>query len=71
MPDNEARDLRCPGCAKLLAKRLAGGGVEVRHRGKAGVKVWAGEIECSNCGQQVSIRLPQAPHEMRVLIGGG
>lgn len=56
----EPRDVRCPRCGRLLARRQ-GGGLEIRGHGRP--PIWfkgPGELEC-HCGAVVAVEGPAAP----------
>jgi phage FluMu protein Com len=47
--------VRCPRCARLLARRLASGALEVRHGDRSSTLVIAGEVRCSRCAVVVTV----------------
>lgn len=64
-------DLRCPGCGRLLARRLEEAGFEVRVAGRR-VLVRDGELECDRCGTVVEVsRAVERAVERRVSVVWG
>jgi hypothetical protein len=54
----DTRDVRCPGCTRLLGRRTIDGSVEVRYSGRVGfVVLHSGAIAC-DCGMLVRVRQP-------------
>lgn len=55
MPTDPAVDVRCPACARLLARRLSGQ-VEVVIADRMTILLTAGELGCGRCGSVLVVR---------------